>query len=303
MASLQISLFGSFQIRWDGNADTPTLSPIVQALFSYLLINRHRTHPREVLANLLWGDYSHQQAHNCLNTAVWRLRHVLEPQGIPAGTYLLSTPLGELGFNAASDYWLDVDVFEEQARRTLACPLDQVKAEEVQALRKAMQLYIGELLEGHYDDWALRERERLRCYYLNCLNYMMNYCANHSLYETSLEYGRQLLCLDALHEDVHRQMMRLYLKTGQRALAVRQYEQCRQVLCSELGIPPMAETQELYQSILQDSPQTPKTPVLNPSNQPVSLGELQSALNHLDRAQHELQQVTSAVKKIVEHDG
>jgi DNA-binding SARP family transcriptional activator len=298
MASLQITLFGSFQVRQEDRCITPKLSPINQTLFAYLLLNRHRTFQREVLAGLLWGDYSHQKAHNCLNTAVWRLRQVLEPQGIPVGTYFLSTPQRELGFNTQSDYWLDVGVFEEQARRFLAHTVLKVDSEEIQSLEKTMQLYTGDLLEGHYDDWVLYERERMRCYYLSCLNYLMNYYSDQGLYEIGLDYGRQILNLDIVREEVHRLMMRLYLKIGQRALAVRQYDQCQQALFTELGILPMVETQQLYRSIVQDSLPTSGLPGFASSSVQLTLGQLNDAIQNLRHAQHDLTQASSTIKKL-----
>ena len=45
--------------------------------------------------------------------------------------------------------------------------------------------------------------------------------------------------------------MRLYYKNGQRALALRQYEKCRETLASELEVLPMEETQILYAQISQ----------------------------------------------------
>jgi DNA-binding SARP family transcriptional activator len=44
--------------------------------------------------------------------------------------------------------------------------------------------------------------------------------------------------------------MRLYAKHGNRVNAVRQFDLCRETLDSELGIPPMEETQALYSQIL-----------------------------------------------------
>jgi DNA-binding SARP family transcriptional activator len=48
-------------------------------------------------------------------------------------------------------------------------------------------------------------------------------------------------------------MMRLYLESGQRALAARQYETCRLTLAKELGILPMEETQMLYEQIFPEA--------------------------------------------------
>ncbi|MFQ6102462.1 MAG: BTAD domain-containing putative transcriptional regulator, partial [Anaerolineae bacterium] len=193
MRVLRISLFGGVRIAHDGQISGMKVTRIVQTLLAYLLLQRHRSHPREVLAGLFWGDHSQERARSCLSTALWRLRRVLEPEGTPRGTYLMTTPAGEIGFNRESDHWLDVAVFEEQVGRVLAKPIHAVEAAGVRELESALQLYRGELLEGFYDDWALRERERLRCLYLNSLAHLMRYYKHHGAYEQSLAYGQQIL--------------------------------------------------------------------------------------------------------------
>ena len=76
------------------------------------------------------------------------------------------------------------------------------------------------------------------------------------------------LAVDDLAEEVHRRLMELYAAYGDRSAALRQYEQCMIILERELGISPLPETREVYQSIL-DSPlptdrlstSTPSSPV------------------------------------------
>ena len=52
-----------------------------------------------------------------------------------------------------------------------------------------------------------------------------------------------------LREDVHRELMQLFVLNGQRAHALRQFEHCRELLRRELAIHPMRETMALYQKI------------------------------------------------------
>jgi DNA-binding SARP family transcriptional activator len=79
----------------------------------------------------------------------------------------------------------------------------------------------------------------------------MRYYRHQRAYEESLARGQQILQLDPLREEIHRAVMRLYEESGQRALAVRQYEACRKILVTELGVPPMEETQVLYAQIVR----------------------------------------------------
>ena len=53
-----------------------------------------------------------------------------------------------------------------------------------------------ELLEGFYDDWVLRERERLRLLYLRCLRQLMHVYRQQGAFEESLACAQQILACD-----------------------------------------------------------------------------------------------------------
>jgi len=253
MGTLRICLFGGVRISHDGQPPTAHVTRSVQSLLAYLALHRQRFHPREVLASVFWGEQSEERARSCLSTALWRLRGVLEPEGIPRGTYLVSTPMGEVGFNRGSNHWLDVAAFEKKVGTVLGKRVQEMEAGDAETLQDGLSLCTSELLEGFFDDWALRERERLRSLHLRGLAHLMRYKWDTGAYEESVACGKKILELDPLREEVHRAMMRLYVKSGQRALAIRHYQICCKVLEAELGIPPMEETQRLHRQILAGS--------------------------------------------------
>jgi len=61
----------------------------------------------------------------------------------------------------------------------------------------------------------------------------------------------RLLELDPLQEPVHRTLMQLYVETGRRGSALRQYQFCVAALQRELRTEPEAETKALYHEILR----------------------------------------------------
>ena len=252
MSSLRVCLFGGFQIAHDSDPTANNkMTRGVKALLAYLLLFRHRIHPREVLTGLFWGDHSEERARSCLSTALWRVRRALEPEGTPKGTYIVTTSTGEVGFNQESSHWLDVAEFEERLSPFLRWPSQQGEAQDPGKLQGAIELYTGDLLEGFYDDWALRERERLRLLYMKSLVHLMRGYKEHNEYEKSLACGLQILSHDPLREEIHREVMRLYVDCGQRTLALRQYKLCCEILDEELGVPPMEETRLLHDKIVQ----------------------------------------------------
>jgi DNA-binding SARP family transcriptional activator len=250
MGILQVGLFGDVRATHNNWITEIQLTRENQGLLAYLLLQRHKVHSREMLADMFWGEHTQQKARGSLNTALWKLKKALEPEGVPAGTYLRNSHVGEVGFNKDSHYWLDVEVFERGINQILIRSFETVEERELTELNKVLGLYKGDLLEGHYNDWALRERERLRALYLRSLIYLLQFYDFQRAYEKAISYGQRILDLDPLREEIHREMIRLYLENGQRAMAVRQYEICRVILDKELGIAPMEDTQRLYAQIL-----------------------------------------------------
>jgi DNA-binding SARP family transcriptional activator len=298
MSSLQIALFGCVRVTHDNWLTVIRLTRDIQALLAYLLLQRDRIHSREVLAGIFWGEHTQEKSHGSLNTALWKLKKLLEPQGIPAGTYLISNRAHEVGFNRESQYWLDVEVFEEKTNYLLNSDWQGVGQSHTHELAKTLEFYKGELLEGFYDNWALRERERLSALRLKSLIYLLHYYGFHRMYEQALSYGQQILDVNSLREEIHREMMRYYVENGQRALALQQYEICRATLATELGIPPMEDTQALYTQIFTTAN---KNVSLISSKEEISLDQalrqIREASQTIDLAKEQIQQAYQLIAK------
>ena len=297
MPALRIQLFGTVQVFHDGRPQDSRLIHAVQSLLAWLLLQRKKTHARETLAGLFWGEQDETRARSCLSTALWRLRQVLEPKGIPRGTYLLAQS-DAVGFNCASDYWLDVAAFEDGVERHLPSAAKRDAAFDWSHAEDAVACYTGDLLEGFYDDWALRERERLRMLYLDSLGTLLHHYSGTGALEAALRCGRQILVLDPLREDIHRAVIRLHVRNGHRALALKQYESCRAALEEELGVEPMEETRALCAELLSGAKidqrpgasaglmKPPQTPAL-PGKRRIAPA-IRNAAAKLDEARHAL---------------
>jgi DNA-binding SARP family transcriptional activator len=301
MGTLRISLFGHVQVSHDDGLTEIRLPHILQALLAYLLLTPHRVYPREVLMELFWTEASPQQARGCLNTALWRLRQALEPDQVSKGTYLLTTANGQVGFNWESEYWLDVLAFQETVQRLIQKPVEAMSPAEVDELLAKLELCQGDLMEGFYDDWMLRERERYRQLYLDGLQHLMLINKSQGDYKQSLIFGQRILEYDPLRESIHRELMDIYRQAGEPGKAIRQYQICREILARELNIPPMPETQSLYSRILASSRrQTGPAPAVPLPEFQQGLVQLQLALAECRSAQAKLQQVVSRVQQLLD---
>jgi len=239
MAGIRLELLGGLEIRAASGAPLPVAARKVRALLVYLALAPARAHSRGKLAALLWGDSGEEQARTSLRQALATLRKAVSPQSLvvaDADTVML-----------AADGWsCDALAFAQLAAQASAAALGQ-----------AADLYRGDLLEGFYarapafDEWLTVERERLRVLAQQVLLRLLDHHAERGAHDQARGIAARLLALDPLREEVHRTLMRLYLKQGRQAAALKQYRLCRAALQRELGVSPEAETERLHREILQ----------------------------------------------------
>ena len=299
MSALRISLLGTVRVDHRGRTSETGLGRAVKGLLGYLSLFSKRIHSREVLAGIFWGESSEGRARSCLSTTLWRLRKILEPSPLPTGSYLVTTPAGDICFNRESDYWIDVEDFESKAKTFLSEPIESLRTEDVNQIEGALKLYQGDLLEGLYDEWALRERERLRALFVKCQTHLLHHYRRHRAWDKGLVCAQNILYLEPLREEIHREMMRLYYRNGQRALALRQYAKCSQILASELNIAPMEETQFLNAQISQNTRKFEKNDV--PRDLATTINLLKQFKKNIDEFEASMATLKRSVQSLEEY--
>lgn len=257
---LQISLFGAPTLTL---ADQPLLSALsgkALALFSYLAVTE-RPQSRDILADLLWSEFSNQQARNNLRYTLRDLRQCVED-------YLHITTQ-TVGFNRQAPYWLDVEV--------LRTALSQKEPFNPQALQQALALFQGEFLAGFsvrnapvFEEWLTQQRTEHHLLAIQGFYRLADYQLSQAASAAGLGATRRLLQLDPYHEAGHRLQMRLFIQSGLPHLAVEQYQQLQRLLNDTLQVEPEGETQHLYEQIRSGK----------------SLGDLPAQLTMLPIIQH-----------------
>lgn len=296
METLQITLFGHVSVVHSQANGPLKLSRSTQAFFAYLLLQQTPV-SRDVLMDVFWMDYSPDRARSCLTSALCRLRHLLEPDNVTPGTYLVSGNMGEVGFNWDSGHFLDTESFERHIYPLLRKPNADLSENDIEGIEQVLRLYRGDLLEGMYEDWALRERERFRSLHLNCLTRLMECYASRKNFERSIALAREILRRDPVREEIHRALMRIYLECGQRTLAIRQYVQCRDLLSQELSVLPLEETIALYQRIVASSHTASGEVTEQPRSQEIAQlqDELHLARESLDEAVRTFERINKRI--------
>jgi TolB-like protein len=235
---LRIRLLGSMTIARDGKP-VAVVAKKARALVGYLALREGSEVPRSVLASLLWGERSEEQARGSLRQTLSELRTSFAGSVPPP---IMATK--EAVCWVPGSAWIDAKALEAAA----AC-------EGEEALRDAIGLIGGELMEGlavgesSFEHWLSAERARFRHLAGTLYTRMMERAEEDGRLEEALAHGLRLLTLDPLQEHVHRALMRIYAAQGRHDAALAQYERCRSELSSQIGVSPDAETEALVKSI------------------------------------------------------
>ncbi|UXY14499.1 bacterial transcriptional activator domain-containing protein [Chitiniphilus purpureus] len=249
-ALLHLNLFGSMSIHLNGHpAPALTLGGRMASLLAFLALARGRFFSRSELCAVLWADRGDTVNPGAFNTTLWRLRRALEQPPLAQGSVIGSDGRGGIGLLTGEALLLDIEEFQRLTGPGLAHPLEALTEADIAGLRAGVALYKADILCEFNDDWALREREKQRRTYLNAHGRLMKLAALGADHPAGIRHAQAILDCDPLREDIHRELMRLYVLAGQRALALRQFEYCRGLLKRELAIQPMPETVALYQHI------------------------------------------------------
>lgn len=236
---LSIRLFGAPQITYNDHPVTITRRKS-RALIYYLAA--HATPlTRDHLLAFFWPDHERQTGLQNLRTTLYGLRKIL-------GELLL---VEDDTLALAADTEVDVHTFAAQLQESTPTTAQ---------LQTTLDLYRGDFLDGfalpdlpEFEDWAMVERERYRRGAIAGMARLSRQLQAEGQFRPALAVLEQALAFDALQEDLQRQALRLHYAAGDRAGAIRRFEQFRDLLAEEMGVPPMEETQALYDAIITDT--------------------------------------------------
>lgn len=262
MSTLHLSLLGPPEVRVDARVVTfPTRKAL--ALLAYLALEPG-SHPRELLALLLWPEASSERSYGSLRNTFSRLQTALrEPGDRSPSPHLASTHLA-LAIGADADLILDLQIVEhayalaraERSSRTSANP-----STSLPALLAAMDCYRGDFLAGFslgdapaFDDWVGSQREAWRRRMGLILDRLSEIqYANGDLAQAA-ETAARWIVHDGLNEVAYRRKMRAHFAAGERGQALDTFEACRALLQTELHVAPEPDTQALADRIRAPHP-------------------------------------------------
>jgi DNA-binding SARP family transcriptional activator len=249
--TLTLSLLGRPQIVLDGADVTARLGDKPLAVVAYLALETPPPVARDKLAAVFWRDKSPEAARYRLRNTLWNLRRDL-------GQAYIGSDDVNCWLNDAQP--VQVDALALQAG-TKAARSSALPARQPHDLLALADLYRGEFLAGivvraapQFDEWLLVERERLQLMYEDVLWYAAQAQQAAGRYGEAGATLQRLIQADPLRERSYRALMNAYAANGDRATALRVYDQCARTLLAELSVGPSAETRRLRDQLARDTP-------------------------------------------------
>jgi DNA-binding SARP family transcriptional activator/tetratricopeptide (TPR) repeat protein len=230
---LRIHLFGRPRFIADGQPFKFRGPAKALNFLAYLLLHRGSHVTRESLAFTLFPDDAEEAARANLRRMLY-LTHRALP--VAERVRWIEADDETIQWNDAAPAWVDVAAFEL---------LSQTRDGEADAV----ELYAGELLAGHYDDWLFPFRERCRQTFVSALYSLVHATRRTRDFRRAASYANRLLGDDPFREDVVRQLLSVLYESGDGAGAVSAFEIFRKRLHDELQVEPMPETVAVVEHI------------------------------------------------------
>lgn len=223
--------------NWDG--------ALPRNLFFYFM--DHPLVTRDEIFETFWPNLSIKEATNVFHVTKRKISERISGKVDGSGNYELTQYSG--GFYMPSDKIVrhyDVADFQDAIERSMVAMTDE---KEKALLVQAIELYKAPFLQTVKMPWVRERRDHLRQLYAQALISMARLHKRNQEWPHALGFFIRALKETPEREDIHREVMNIYLEQGMVSDAQRQYHALETILQDTLGISTSRETRELYDRI------------------------------------------------------
>jgi DNA-binding SARP family transcriptional activator/CheY-like chemotaxis protein len=224
-------------------------------VLAYLAVEHRRAVTRDELANALWPEALPDSWSAALRGVVSDVRRFLRDGGLDPDE-LLATERGGYRLRLGTGLAVDIDDARDSvahARRAMSAGESRAAA---MAAERAASLAALPFLPEHEGEWVERVREELAAIRAEALELLAGLLGDAGDHRGAVRAAERLLEAEPYSDAAHRLRIETLAAAGDRAGALRAYDECRRLLRDELGLDPSAETRAVVDAILSaDSPE------------------------------------------------
>lgn len=256
--SLDLRLFGTFDVRVQGQPMPSLRYRKDQWLLALLALRHDREVSRDWLAETFWPDNEESQGKFYLRKSLSSLRNVLGPEAHRLQSPTLRTVRLELKGAFADFLVLDTAVVRPRT-----------EANYEARLLEAVDLYKGPLLPDCQEEWMALEREARTQSYLKALEILAEHALTRGETPAATRWLRRAITAEPYRESAACSLMQALADSGDRASVQQVYQELRLRLRQDLNTAPAPETEALYERLsLRDLQAPSPTTVLDTWTEP-----------------------------------
>jgi two-component SAPR family response regulator len=242
---LEVYAFGRGYVLVNGQMITNWDGALPRNLFFYFL-DRPLVTRREIFETF-WPNLPTKEATNVFHVTKRKISERISLKIDPTKTFEL-TQYGS-GFYTPSEKLTrhyDVTDFQADVERAM---ITADEAEEENLLQRAVTAYRAPFLQDDDMPWMVERREKLRQLNAQALINLGRIYKRRQEDPKALGFFSRALTQTPEREDIHREVIQIYLRLGMKADARNQYNRLSEILRDQYNIGPSRESIELYNLI------------------------------------------------------
>lgn len=201
---------------------------------------------RKEIFETFWPELPVKEATNVFHVTKRKISERISLKIDPNETYEM-TQYASGFYTPGTKLTRHYDVFDFQSDVEQAMISSDDKEEAL--LLRAVEGYKSPFLQDTDMPWIVQRRDQLRLLNAQALISLGRIYKRRGDSENALSYFSRSLAHTPEREDIHREIMMLHHKSGQKQAALYQYRQLAQMLREAYNINPSRETQDLYNLI------------------------------------------------------
>jgi DNA-binding SARP family transcriptional activator len=215
----------------------------------YLVAERERAVTQSELAELLWPDSLPPSWTVALSAVISKLRQKLGALGLDRDR-IIANAFRCYQFRPPGETWIDIEAAADAVHKAEGAVLAGQPQAAYGPSLIATTIARRPFLVGEDAPWVTTRRDRLRDILVRALDCRVEALMWNGELALAQDQARAAVDLEPFRESGYRRLMEVLVRRGNRAEAVRVYQQCRQRLADELGVAPSTETESLRQTLI-----------------------------------------------------
>lgn len=238
---LTLRLIGSAALL-DSEQCNVHLSPRGMSVLAYIVLHARPKVSRMAVASAVWPSLSETRAKGNLRR---------ELHGVRSAHPVLSASIlpgrNDIEFLCVENLHVDVRVLETINERIAN---GSCTAAELREIVRTLSTGGPAFLQGIEDEWMSVFRLQFENEFLRITDRLIQALFNEGSISDALSIIDKQLAINSIRETSYLQKMHLLSNSGNRALAIKAYEECEEHFLDELGVKPNVELKKLYAELL-----------------------------------------------------